>query len=94
MSITSMKADIDTHAALKDAPKVSVTTKDAVLTINPAPQKPGSGSGGSGGHHHKGGSSSDSSTSGSGAAAPAENPTREDSIRINNNHKKHTTFCF
>lgn len=75
VSITSMKADIATHAAIKDAPKVSVTTEDAVLTINPAPQKPGSGSGGSGGHHHKGGSSSDSGTSGSGAAAPAENPT-------------------
>ncbi len=75
VSITAMKADIDAHAAIKDAPIVSVTTKDAVLTINPAPQKPGSGSGGSGGHHHKGGSSSDSSTSGSGAAAPAENPT-------------------
>ena len=75
VSITSMKADIDTHAAIKDAPEVSVTTKDAVLTINPAPQKPGSGSGGSGGHHHKGGSSSGSSTSGSGVAAPADNPT-------------------
>ena len=75
VSITSMKADIATHAALKDAPKVSVTTKDAVLTINPAPQKPGSGSGGSGGHHHKGGSSSDSGTSGPGAATQAENPT-------------------
>ena len=75
VSITSMKADIATHAALKDAPKVSVTTKDAVLTINPAPQKPSSGSGGSGGHHHKGGSSSDSGTSGPGAATPAENPT-------------------
>ena len=75
VSITSMKADIDAHAAIKDAPIVSVTTKDAVLTINPAPQKPGSGSGSSGGHHHKGVSSSDSGTSGSGAAAPAENPT-------------------